>query len=1273
MFRRFLVSLATCLLASVVLAQDAASIFDQANADYTKHNYRTAAEAYAKLLQMESLPADVSRDELIYRQADATWRNLASTRQSDNDALRIPRRSLEKLAERLHEDAKGARPPELWAKAQESLGDSYWIPDQFRNWNQAWSHYQEALKWWAGSDELETARAHYIDIVFRASRPQSNRNYRYVYGYGFNNWMPYQVLRNTLELANTPNEKAYANYLLALDSGRQYGERSMDAGNYFQAAIDAGKGTDWRDDALYRYGTWAEQKGGSHFNEQGNYVQLPDYELAVKLFRQFLSDYQKGDSQYWDEVENRLKNITQATLNVFVNQNFLPENKITFNVNWRNLDQVAVSIYQIDPAQDIELGKNSSPLNLREDDSRINVSSRTPAWNTTMKADNVPYGRQNSAVQLDEGLPAGTYVIQAAAGGEIAQSILLVTQQTLTVLRDDDEILAWLTDAVTGEPVAEADVSVRLQRTWYRNNQHHYEWVEATTSTDQDGLTKLTAESFAKLRDRPLTDFRSMFAISKSEENYAVVERSYYGHGSDDATWKIYAYTDRPAYRPEDTIHWKATARTRRGADNWSSPSGEPAYYKIISPRGEEVASGVMQLNEYGSMWGQVEATKDWALGMYRIEFREKSDSGSWIGSAELFRLEEYKLPEFKVSVQTAAQDGEASTAYRLGDTVEIEILADYYFGGAVANADVEVVVRQSPYFHYWSPPRPYPWFYRDQNPYGNFRHYGGGQEIRREQLKTDAEGRATLTLETDRGSRQDLEYTIEARVVDESRREVSGEAQIRATRQPYFVYVTPERTLYRPGEKAEVTIKALNANDDPVAVEGNIRLTREEWMEIWRGPDGEEISGEEYRRRLRGGGLFSSALNPVNWTRIRQGYDVEEIQQTTLRTNAEGEATFAFTVAKAGYYRVSWVSQPKRSAPIKADAVVWVADDATLSIGYHGELQIVADEDSFKEGLPAPVMLTTAQPGRWVLFSVQGGELLDTRVVYLEGNVKLLTYDVTEQWVPNVWLQANANYNLRAHTDRKQIIVPPEKNFIDVDISMNAEEFKPREKGRVTITTKSVDGRPVPAEVALSVFDEAVLAIQPSLAPDPREFFYGDMRPDSVVTADSTQFRSFAIPEVAESASDANAPSRDRSSMVADNESGMLGMVSSVAESAPVDYFAAPAAAPVMQRGFRDEAKKEMDVALSAAGGGSEPNVVVRTDFRATAFWRPAIITNENGEAEVEVDFPDTLTTWNLEAHAVGLPAKFGEGEASVKTRLPLIARLQTPRFLVTMDQVTL
>ena len=123
--------------------------------------------------------------------------------------------------------------------------------------------------------------------------------------------------------------------------------------------------------------------------------------------------------------------------------------------------------------------------------------------------------------------------------------------------------------------------------------------------------------------------------------------------------------------------------------------------------------------------------------------------------------------------------------------------------------------------------------------------HHGSGT-LSRHQLVTDAEGIARLRIDTTRFARSDSEFSVEARVVDASRREVVGRGSLRVTRRPWFVFLHPERRVQRVGGVVRVDVRAQDANEQPVAIEGEVTITRERWREIWLDPTGREVSGDE-------------------------------------------------------------------------------------------------------------------------------------------------------------------------------------------------------------------------------------------------------------------------------------------------------------------------------------------------------------------------------------------------------------------------------------------
>ena len=80
-----------------------------------------------------------------------------------------------------------------------------------------------------------------------------------------------------------------------------------------------------------------------------------------------------------------------------------------------------------------------------------------------------------------------------------------------------------------------------------------------------------------------------------------------------------------------------------------------------------------------------------------------------------------------------------------------------------------------------------------------------------------------------------------------------------------------------------------------------------------------------------------------------------------------------------------------------------------------------------------------------------------------------------------------------------------------------------------------------------------------------------------------------------------------------------------------------------------------------------------IRSNFRDTAFWTPAVVTNAQGQATVTVKWPDNLTQWRAVAVGSTQAAQVGTGETRVTTKKDVLVQLEAPRFLVERDIATL
>ncbi len=1248
----------------------------EAEAQYAQGSYARANELYSRIDKSELNPVDLRWVE--FRLADTSWRALAATTTFDATKFEQAQRQLEELIRVADKDTDRDL---VWAEAHESLGDLFWVRQQYI-WNQAWPHYQQALDWWAGQRELDRARDRYLKIVFRAAEPPRGDGY-YVYTY-YGNYIPLDILENALKISITQNDKSHLNFLIAMTIRYTGGDGSIRqrVPDYFEDALKAGKKSDWYDDALFHYAVWMNSYGATRQLEDGQWQQQADYVKALELFRRLTREFSKGETRYYDQAEQQIKEITGPSIAVAVSNIFLPGSELQFGLTVRNIRHVDLALYKFDMTRDLRF-TNAIVEDEDEGDGdsgdwvqKLRTAGRTPikTWSRNIEGteSHTPHSEQT---RIEGKLPVGAYLLEAKSGDYSARDVVLVSDATLVLKSSTNQALVYFANAVTGAPIANANVT--LWNSFNQDNRLH--WRRQRQTTDADGLARF-----------PLShpyDYRSLFASAASNDRQAFAVSSANGKPSEEG-WRIYAFTDRPAYRPTETLQWKFIARHWNVDGVYSTPANETIEYEITDPRGTKVTNAKVTLNSFGSAWGSLELGEQLTLGEYNIQFWEPGKTRH-IGSAKLFRLEEYKLPEFKVQVKTPEQHGKKK-AFRLGEKVEVEIQADYYFGGPVSNATVEVVVYQNPFYHYWFPQREYAWYYSDFENYGRNYYGGGGSVVKRETIRTDATGKAKLTFDTPRQNyNQDFEFRIEARVVDSSRREIVASDRVRVTRQRYYVYPRPARNIYRPQEKVTVDIKALDANEQPIQTEGTVKVTRDYWWEIWIDPRGREVQGAELRDLQQRSGVFPPLVNrgQLPWRLKFRGYQHDDVLTQSVKTDSEGVAQLNFTPEKEGYYRVAWQSSqgvdPVRDRflpPVKAETYVFVATNATSDLGYRGTgLEIVVDKDTFRAGQIAPVMLSLPISDRHVLFSVEANDLFSYKVVHVTGNAKLIELPIEEKHVPNVYLSALMVSDTRLFMDTKQVVVPPVRQFLSVAVNADREQYQPREEGTLSIATKDADGRPVSAEVALGLVDQSVQYIQQDHADDPRQFYYGRKRVHSVQTQATLNQKMYAqlvdVEGQLRDQKDVGKKEREQWGNVAKDDE-LRRDYAKVSESVQVIDAISSRQVSGLYTLTRSGANEYAVVGGAVFGQTSapaqEPAVQVRSDFRSTILWLPDVKTDADGTATVKVKYPDSLTTWAATARVATTGNQFGIGNSTTRTKQPLIVRLQAPRFFVVGDQVT-
>jgi uncharacterized protein YfaS (alpha-2-macroglobulin family) len=1286
-----------CLIAQGLEHPGNLPVFVEGERLFEEGSYQLALDVYRSI----SLKGEDSESPEIgfwiqFRRLDCEWRSLAGSRQTDATVLNKIRLGFDRLFAEFESFDPNTDFVKMQAVMRESAGDFWWTLQYFRDWRKAWGHYEKALNLWASSQDVDDARKRYLGIVWKVS--YSSRG-SHLYSTAFHgNSLPVSVLENAVKIAQSPQDISHSNYLLAyllqnrLNQSPHIYERVIRA---FKEATSGDTKHEWLDDALAQYGNWLAMQGKPVKEKNGNWSFRPDFPAAVKVWRRLIKLYDREESRHYRQVESRLKDTTNIQLHLMVGHAFVPGSKIRLNARWRNIDQFELKLFKMDLVSNLHLDEGGhhpsqwiKTLKTRELSAIYSKSFET--------GDTGAHEQGSQEIVLDESPKDGAYLaVGYVDGEEQSRELILISRLTVMARASSNRMIVWVCDSVDGQPLPGAEVKL-----WRRvRSGREWKWRTFERKANDQGLVVF----------ENLGDFSSMewlaTARHKGQQNL-----SFFSNPRRNAhiqPWKIYAFSDRPAYRPEDLIRWKVIIRNQSNK-GYSTPDFKEVKVKILDPKGTVVMEEDLELNTFGTAAGQWQPASDSPLGMYYIECADADDKR--IGKAQLFRLEEYKRPEMKLSLNLPPQVGDIAQTPRPGDKVVLEAHASYYFGGDVVGADAEVRVYRKPFHFHFPHSPPFPWL-SDVNQRRNISRRSSLGSLEHEfKLKTDADGKLLIEFDSAHDLSNDMSYRVEVRVTDSSRREMIAEREVRVSRQGHFASIKADHQLVRSGEKLTFDLHVLDVNEQPVQLEGQVKVLQKIWNEVWWTPEGVEIQGAPLLEIIQRHAVFPpppSRPDQRPWRLKKRGYDDKVVLEKTLRTDEEGRAQMTFTPEKQGYYSVIWISHDDREGSLKgpgnevrAEKAFWVSDLNARGLGYHSNgVEIIVDKDTFQSGQTTPVMLSVPANDRWVLLTIESDRMIEHRVVHVEGTVRMVPLEISTAHIPNFYIQAMMVSDHEIHMDSERITVPPVEEFLNVAVVPDQNQYAPRDNVDLKVKVTNHSGDPVEGEVAVAVYDESITYIQQDIAGDPCEVFYGETRP--LVSHQGGHWRSF---EKLVELEDGTLIDEDAYRYLLENGLGLNRLQGEAVWFHLRDYnpdgfgvdpltglpsgFSgglggggiARGMSPSSMRVAKTEAfaaeslSAQVGMAMDAESiGNTEAEVVVRHNFNATAFWESSLVTDANGQGQINFELPDSLTHWQIDARAITKETKVGHGETSIATRRPLLIRLQTPRFLVMGDKVVL
>lgn len=882
---------------------------------------------------------------------------------------------------------------------------------------------------------------------------------------------------------------------------------------------------------------------------------------------------------------------------------------------------------------------------------------------------------------------AGAYLVTAKMDDGNTSKIVVWVSDTVIVRKPlSDKSLFYVADAVTGKPIPDATIKFFGYRQVYKPK---------TVDGRRINSYEVGTKDFSRNGD---DNGQAIVSKSELDQNYQWLIRAttkdgrqaFYGFQGiwhsrmyDEAynQVKTFVVTDRPVYRPKQKVQFKIwTRHAQYDKEDVSQYANKLISYNILNPKGEKIASQELKANEYGGISAEFSVPSDAMLGQYTIQ-----TSGGAVGG-NTFRVEEYKKPEFEVSIEAPKEP------VKLGDNINAKIKAKYYFGSPVTNATVKYTITRQEYNDQWFPEGywdwcygpGYWWFCYDTPWYPGFKHWCGcfrpwpwwypnypapPEVVAEREVPINADGEVDFEIDTSLAKElhgdQNHKYSITAEVRDSSRRTIVGSGEVLVAQKPFKVFTWLGRGYYKAGDVVKAHFKAQTLDKQPVQGKGELTL-----FKITYDKDQEPVE-----------------TKVAGWK---------------LDTDADGEAVQQAKPTQPGQYRFSYKLTDSNENEIEGGYIFTVIGERFASSSYRfNDLELIPEKREYQAGETVKLQLNTNQDNGSVLLFVRpaNGVYLPPKMLKLDGKSTVIDIPVSKKDMPNFYVEALTVSNGNVYNETKEIVIPPEKRILNVDVQPSSEHYRPGQKAKVKVHVTDHTGENFVGDLAITVYDKSVEYISGgSNTPDIKEFFWKWRRRHNPSQVHSLQrycanlvlrghtsmsnigaFGEGVVEDLEEEFADKGGANQLRKKGQSISRRGSMGgfgggggfggapapaasrmaMDAGMAAPGEADFFAANA----------ESAKAD------GVGGAAQPLVQpkVRSNFADTALWVGNLKTNANGVAEIELDMPENLTTWKVNVFGIGHGTRVGSGSTEVITRKDLLVRLQAPRFFVQKDEVTL
>lgn len=933
-----------------------------------------------------------------------------------------------------------------------------------------------------------------------------------------------------------------------------------------------------------------------------------------------------GEWSRMNELRNAQKRLTEPMFRVKdMPQVLRPGEKVWVQLDVRNLQNLKISISRLNITADNDYNAQD------EATYKMLLKKTTKLHQKDFSRDY--YGRPDyetvkDSIEIGGNLPLGAYLMEVTSDntGIAPQRELFYVSNLAVMIQQlpDDKHRYVVVNATDGQPVPGAKIML-YDRDYDVKTGKWKRLVHARLTTDENG------EAYFKNVDGNVLISTSNDKFTPAKDIY--LSRTRYYEQKDDKI-KHQLFTDRSIYRPGQTVHASAISYiVKKGLDASVPGKSMELNFILRDANGKQVAEQKATTDEYGTASVDFELPKEGQTGLYFI-----SVNGT---VTKYVRVEEYKRPTFEITFP------KVNEKYNWGDTVVVKATAKTYSGVPVQGAKVEYQVTRRNQLWWWGAG-------------------SAGQLVKTDSCVTREDGTfdVEIPLEASLSGKDEADmsefmriarffnFEVSAIVTDISGESHEGVMSLPLGTKPTILTVNLPKRIETDSLKT-VTFAYRNASGMPISSRLKYRIDKGEWKDAEANAP---VSIKEY--------ASSSASSSLVW---KSG--VHQLEAICGQDTLQQKFTlFSMKDTHPVEPTTEWYYQTAKTFP--------------------------------RDGKPVYIQVGSSENGAHIVYSIiAGNKLLEKGAWELGDSIVTLPFTYKEEYASGIVLNYSFVKQGKCYTRMMSIARPLPEKKLNIAWKTFRNRLTPGQKEEWTLKITTPDGKPAKAQLMSVLYDKSLDQIAPHswkmslgfsqwlpscywtsnlwyytmdlLGVYPTKYF--DQKQLDVDKFDGKFFSYYAYMQAVEL-------SKLERSSGGTVESVRIQKDEVVREEAKGIWIRSSkmtrvgAAAPSANKVF--DVVEEMP--QFAGGSGSDAGqyldkVQVRENMNETAFFYPALESDNDGNVAIRFTLPESVTTWKFMGLAHDKEMRNGLLVDEAVAQKTVMVQPNMPRFLREGDKSTI